>query len=96
MDGIITTLFAPFETRLQGLKERIKELIPIKIAEIKAVRAEHGEKVLGTCTINQAYMGMRSVKAMVTETSELDVMEVCLCAICLPPASRRGGGSQPW
>lgn len=33
-------------------------------------------QVLGTCTVEQAYGGMRSVKSMVTETSLLDAQEV--------------------
>lgn len=36
---------------------------------------EHGDKVLGTCTVAQAIGGMRSVKCMLWETSLLDAME---------------------
>ncbi len=36
----------------------------------------YGDKILGTCTVEQAYGGMRSVKSMVYETSLLDPVEV--------------------
>ena len=50
-------------------------MIPEKAAEISKIRKENEEKVLGTCTVGQAYGGMRSVKAMVYETSLLDPEE---------------------
>lgn len=36
-----------------GLKERLKELIPPMNDKIKKIKAEHGEKILGTCTVSQ-------------------------------------------
>jgi len=57
------------------LKKRIAELIPAKQAEVNEVKKKYGEKLLGTCTVNQAYGGMRGVKSMVTETSLLDPEE---------------------
>jgi len=60
---------------LHTLKTRLGELIPAKQAEIKDVKAKYGDKVLGTCTVEQAYGGMRDVKSMVTETSLLDAQE---------------------
>jgi hypothetical protein len=60
----------------QGLKKRLREIIPIKQAEVKDVRTRLGNKVLGTCTVEQAYAGMRDVKVMVYETSLLDSQEV--------------------
>jgi len=58
-----------------SLRKRLEELIPEKSSEIAKLRKEHEEKVLGTCTVGQAYGGMRSVKAMVYETSLLDAEE---------------------
>jgi len=58
-----------------GLKERMEEVIPEKIAEIKAVRAKHDNKVLGETTVAQAYGGMRGIPGLVTETSLLDAEE---------------------
>lgn len=59
-----------------SLKKRIGELVPEKVKEINEVKKLHGEKVLGTCTVNQAYGGVRDVSCLVTETSLLDANEV--------------------
>lgn len=58
-----------------SLKKRVQELIPVKQAEIKTIKDKHGEKVIGKCTVNQAYGGMRDVKSMIYETSLLDSHE---------------------
>lgn len=58
-----------------GLKDTIASKIAPAIAEVKDVRARFGDKQLGTCTVTQAYGGMRSVKAMTYETSLLDTAE---------------------
>jgi citrate synthase len=50
--------------------------IPVWQKEIKDIKALYGDKILGTCTVEQAYGGMRSVKSMVYETSLLDPVEV--------------------
>jgi len=60
---------------LHSLKKRLEELIPKQAAAVKDVKQKYGEKVLGTCTVEQAYGGMRDVKSMVTETSLLDAHE---------------------
>jgi citrate synthase len=57
------------------LKNRLAELIPKKNAEIKELKDKYGEEIMGTCTVSEAYGGMRSVKSMVTETSLLDAQE---------------------
>lgn len=36
----------------KSLKERLGELIPLKREEIKRIKAEHGEKLLGNVTID--------------------------------------------
>lgn len=58
-----------------SLKKRISEIIPEKVKEINEVKKLHGEKILGTCTVNQAYGGVRDVSCLVTETSLLDANE---------------------
>jgi hypothetical protein len=73
---IVDSIITYFKT--QGLKQRLREIIPLKQAEVKDVRARLGSKILGTCTVEQAYGGMRDVKAMVYETSLLDSHEVNL------------------
>eukprot|EP00300_Choanocystis_sp_HF-7_P028007 c33348_g1_i1.p2 GENE.c33348_g1_i1~~c33348_g1_i1.p2 ORF type:complete len:472 (-),score=107.26 c33348_g1_i1:3-1382(-) len=82
------------------LKDRVKELIPIKQAEIKDIKTKHGEKVLGNVTVAMAYGGMRGIKGLVTETSLLDANEgirfrgytIPECQAKLPKAA---GGSEP-
>lgn len=36
-----------------GLKERLAEIIPSKVAEVKEFRAAHGDKSLGQVTVDQ-------------------------------------------
>lgn len=58
-----------------GIKEAFQAKLPAAIAEVKEVRSRFGSEILGTCTVTQAYGGMRSVKAMTYETSQLDPHE---------------------
>ncbi|KNC51435.1 citrate synthase [Thecamonas trahens ATCC 50062] len=82
------------------LRKRVEELIPEKQEEVKAVRAEKGDKVLCEVTVDQAYGGMRGVKSLVTETSLLDPHEgirfrglsIPECQEQLPKAA---GGDEP-
>lgn len=59
--------------------ESLKEVFATKIdplrEEINDLRSKYGDQVLGTCTVSQAYGGMRSVKSMTYETSLLDPSE---------------------
>mmetsp|Transcript_4493 Transcript_4493/g.13626 ORF Transcript_4493/g.13626 Transcript_4493/m.13626 type:complete len:461 (+) Transcript_4493:161-1543(+) len=83
-----------------GLKDAISKKIPEMQSEVKDIREKHGNKVLGTCTVTQAYGGMRSVKCMTYETSLLDPIEgirfrgytIPECQDKLPKAK---GGSEP-
>ncbi|KAI0563192.1 citrate synthase (mitochondrial) [Gracilaria domingensis] len=83
-----------------GLKEAIAAKIPSAIEEVKEVRSKYGDMQLGTCTVTQAYGGMRSVKAMTYETSHLDTEEgirfrgytLPECQQLLPKAK---GGEEP-
>lgn len=101
----VTKAFVPAKSdlsaaQMSSLKNRLAELIPIKAAEIKEIKEKHGEKLLGTCTVSQAYGGMRSVKSLVTETSLLDPEEgirfrgltIPECQQKLPKAQ---GGEEP-
>lgn len=68
--------FGSQQTRgLHSLKNRLAQLIPQEQAKIKDIKAKYGDKVIGTCTVEQAYGGMRDVKSMVYETSLLDSHE---------------------
>ncbi|TPX31305.1 hypothetical protein SmJEL517_g05319 [Synchytrium microbalum] len=87
-------------TKTQTLKERLRELIPERQAEVKAVRKELGEKSLGNTTVDMAYGGMRGIKGLIWEGSLLDAEEgirfrgytIPECQKMLPKAA---GGNEP-
>lgn len=58
-----------------GLKERLAELVPVEQAKFKKLKADYGDKSLGTVTVEQALGGARGVKCMIWETSLLDAEE---------------------
>eukprot|EP01104_Vermistella_antarctica_P019233 TRINITY_DN7436_c0_g1_i1.p1 TRINITY_DN7436_c0_g1~~TRINITY_DN7436_c0_g1_i1.p1 ORF type:complete len:462 (+),score=141.22 TRINITY_DN7436_c0_g1_i1:166-1551(+) len=82
------------------LKERLRELVPLKQAEVKEIKKKYGDKVLGETTVAMAYGGMRGIKGLVTETSLLDPEEgirfrgltIPECQAKLPKAA---GGEEP-
>jgi citrate synthase len=53
------------------LKKKLEKTIPAMRNEIKGFVKEHGDKVLGELTIGAAFGGMRGLKAMVCDTSEV-------------------------
>lgn len=57
-----------------GLKGRLAELVPQAREEFKAIKA-HGDLQIDTVTISQAIGGMRGIKAMIWDTSNLDPEE---------------------
>lgn len=61
---------------LQGLKETLASMIPDKQAAWKQMKADHGNKIVDTVSLDQVLGGARSVKCMVWETSLLDADEV--------------------
>ena len=56
---------------MSKLKARMTELIPGVRDEIKKLIKEHGSQVISQVTIEQAYGGMRGVKSLVCDTSEV-------------------------
>merc|ERR1719263_196807 len=58
-----------------GLKERLIEIMPEKQAALKAMKKEHGSKIVDKVTIDQLVGGARSVKCMLWDTSLLDPVE---------------------
>lgn len=74
-NGLIQTGKFGVRTMSSGLKEALAAKIPVVQEEVKLIREKHGTKTLGTCTVTQAYGGMRSVKCMTYETSLLDPIE---------------------
>ncbi|MGB9720534.1 MAG: citrate (Si)-synthase [bacterium] len=53
------------------IKIKLKEKIPLWKEEIKNLVKENGDKVISEVTVNQAYGGMRGVKALICDTSEV-------------------------
>jgi citrate synthase len=51
------------------------QLIPAHQETVKKVKSQIGKEVISTCTVDQAYGGMRDVESMIYETSLLDAHE---------------------
>lgn len=60
---------------MDPLKAKFKEKAAALNAEIKALLNEHGNTVIDSVTVSQAYGGMRDIKSMIWETSLLDAQE---------------------
>jgi citrate synthase len=56
------------------IKEQFYEIASKAAEEIKSLLKEHGDTVIDTVTLSQAYQGMRGIIGLVTETSLLDSM----------------------
>lgn len=54
------------------LQEKLRELIPELREEIRQLVTTHGEKVISSVTVAQAYGGMRGVKGLVCDTSVVE------------------------
>lgn len=54
------------------LQSKLAEQVPKLRESIKALLAEHGDKVISEVTIKQAYGGMRGVKGLICDTSLVD------------------------
>ena len=59
-----------------SLKEVLAKQVPVKIAEMKDLKAKYGNESLGIVTVDQCIGGSRDVKSMLYETSLLDANEV--------------------
>jgi len=59
------------EDRMSLLKQKLEKMVPAMKNDIKNFVKEHGDKVLGELTIGHAFGGMRGLKAMVCDTSEV-------------------------
>ena len=60
---------------MSSLKKRLTELVPVKRDEVRSIIEKSGDRALSEVTVAQAYGGMRGVRCMVTETSEVDPYE---------------------
>ena len=56
---------------MSKLRDRLAERIPIARDAIKKLQKEHGAHVISQATVAQAYGGMRGVKSLVCDTSEV-------------------------
>ncbi|KAI5799508.1 citrate synthase-like protein, partial [Pyronema domesticum] len=59
----------------KDLKETLKEVIPAKREQLKKLKAEHGNKVIGEIKVENVIGGMRGLKGMLWEGSVLDANE---------------------
>lgn len=83
-----------------NLKEVLAKKIPEHNKKVQDFRKQYGDKVVQNITVDMIYGGMRSMKAMVTETSVLDPEEgirfrgfsIPECQEKLPKAQ---GGQEP-
>jgi len=57
------------------LREALEEVIPVKQAQLKKLKAEHSQAVLGETTVEHVIGGMRGLKSMLWEASVLDPIE---------------------
>ncbi|CAD6572466.1 MAG: citrate (Si)-synthase [Tremellales sp. Tagirdzhanova-0007] len=97
---MVRTFVSTPASHAQSLKDRMSEIIPKEIENVKAVRAAHGGKSFGEVTVDQAYGGMRGIKGLIWEGSVLDADEgirfrnltIPECQEQLPSAE---GGSEP-
>lgn len=54
------------------LREKLSQTLPAVRDEIRNLIKDHGSKAISQVTVEQAYGGMRGVKALVCDTSEVD------------------------
>ena len=60
---------------MDQLKSRFNEKASALKSEIKALLKEHGTKTVGEVNLTQVFGGMRGVKSMIWDTSQLDPIE---------------------
>ncbi|ORX36830.1 citrate synthase-like protein [Kockovaella imperatae] len=87
-------------SQAQSLKERLEELIPKEIENVKSVREKYGSKSFGENTVDQMYGGMRGLKGLIWEGSVLDAEEgIRFRGLTIPECQKQlptaPGGSEP-
>ncbi|XP_065321533.1 citrate synthase, mitochondrial-like [Gordionus sp. m RMFG-2023] len=58
--------------KYENLKDVLSQKIPQHLKLVNDFKKQHGQKKIGDITIDMIYGGMRGIKGLVTETSELD------------------------
>ncbi|KAI0318627.1 citrate synthase-like protein, partial [Amylostereum chailletii] len=59
----------------KSLKETLQEIIPAKQEQLKKLKAEHSQTVIGDVKVENIIGGMRGLKSMLWEASVLDPNE---------------------
>jgi len=98
--GILFCATRCMSSESTNLKDVLADLIPEEQKKVKEFRAQHGNDVVGSVTVDMMYGGMRGIKGLVTETSVLDPEEgirfrglsIPECQKVLPKAP---GGCEP-
>ncbi len=57
---------------MAGIKEKFGRSLPDVRDDIRNIVKYHGDVVLSEATVAQAYGGMRGIKSMICDTSEVD------------------------
>jgi citrate synthase len=79
-----------------GLKERLIEIMPEKQAALKAMKKEHGSKIVDKVTLDQLLGGARSIKCILWETSLLDSLEgIRFRGYTIPELQEKLPGAKP-
>eukprot|EP01099_Mayorella_cantabrigiensis_P008503 TRINITY_DN7_c0_g1_i1.p1 TRINITY_DN7_c0_g1~~TRINITY_DN7_c0_g1_i1.p1 ORF type:complete len:462 (+),score=102.31 TRINITY_DN7_c0_g1_i1:48-1433(+) len=97
---LFTPTFSTASLHHSQLKDRLSVVIPQHVERINKIKKEYSDKVIDQVTVSQVYGGMRSIKSMVWEISNLDPEEgirfrgytIPECQKLLPKAP---GGSEP-
>ncbi|KAF8894529.1 citrate synthase-like protein [Infundibulicybe gibba] len=87
----------------KSLRETLKEVIPPKQEQLKRLKSEHGQAVVGDVKVENIIGGMRGLKAMLWEASVLDPNEgirfhglsIPDCQKVLPAAPGANRGTVP-
>src|SRR5512142_3564541 len=56
---------------MSALQDRLSKTIPVMRDEIKNLVKEYGDKVIDNVTLGQVFGGMRGIKSLVCDTSEV-------------------------
>ena len=79
-----------------GLKEKLIEMMPQKVEELKAMKKEHGSKIVDKVTLDQLLGGARSIKCILWETSLLDSLEgIRFRGYTIPELQEKLPGAKP-
>ncbi|GJP83651.1 hypothetical protein CLOP_g13777 [Closterium sp. NIES-67] len=60
---------------LVDLRDTMEEVVPEQRERLAEIKAKHGDMVLGDVTVNMALGGMRGIKGLLWETSQLDPLQ---------------------